>query len=836
MYPISNKKKYTPKQLYSFTQILSNNILENTIEIENNNILKISNIIISLTTIPSRFISDEFLLVLDSLENQILKPKSIYVHLCHEYKRQFIYDIGSIHKRIDYIKKTYNRVIINFSLDYGPITKILGLMNVRCNPDDKIIVLDDDWIMDVNLTLYYELCYELYNCDIIAINERDIIDWTVGMENPVNIANLFNDNYQNFVYGWLSYSIKYKYIKNVYDFYNNIIKTDNKIIFHDDLIVTLCIKNSNLYGCGINIMFNSKNRLSIDYKDALRDTNANSSFSFRCELEKKYLAQYNYNYTFKKYHLYIENQKTYNQKFALQSCDKRWLLSPLGNVTCKCDNNYVILTYINTNTFILTITWKKEIMNTVDFIIDGVVTKMKVAPNDWSLKQSFLIYTNTNIILEDTINDINNIYPIVQIADINITRDIYFMISHNLALLSMYKYIVFDNNEMNKFIKTNYSIKILECFNSLINKTHKQELMTLLYIYKYGGLYISSNFVLLEDISNYIEDELYIKNTNNIIFSKEKLPFIQKLVIQALVKTINQIYGDNTLWEIINQYDNFKLEYNNKTVCIENNIISIDNTAQQQIILISEIGFNQIPISYGKLNSINHIAWINLKRSKSRYNHMMSLFSNITINHSNIDAFDGREIDLHSKMPSLDNTHMTSYELATTLSHIKAISALSMVEGEYFLVCEDDISLYNLFLFDNDLQDIIKKAPPFDILQIQKICVFMEFDKIYSKLSDITETTDKKFVSGTGAYVISKAGIKNFMENVARFEQNNLILVNKNLHVADYYIYKYVNTYVYKYNFITTIDRESTIHGDHLSSHRYSSEYELGLIVKMHIK
>jgi GR25 family glycosyltransferase involved in LPS biosynthesis len=834
MYSIGTKKNKL-KQLYSFTQILSNDILNNTIEIDNDRIIRVSNIIISLTTIPSRFISDEFLLVLDSLENQILKPKCIYIHLCHDYKRKFIYDIKQIHNRIDYIKKTYNCITINFSLDYGPITKILGLMNVKCHPEDKIIILDDDWMMDNNLTLYYELCYELYNCEGIAINERDIIDWTIGMETPLNVGSLFNDNYQNFVYGWLSYSIKYKYIKGLYDFYTNIILNDDKIIFHDDLIVTLYIKNINLYICGINILFNSKQRLSIDYKDALRDTNANSSFTFRCELEKTYLAKYNYTYSFKKYHLYIDNKKTYTQKLTMQSLDKRWLLFPVVNIKCNCDNAYITLISINSNTFILTIAWVKEITQNIEFTLDNTNIKLKLNTNDWSLKQSFLIYTNTNVLNEDTSNDINKIYPFIQAFDTNITRDIFYIISHNLAMLPMYKYLIFDINESNKFIKNNYPLQILICYNSLINKVYKQELMTLLYIYKYGGLYVSNNFILLEDISNYIEDELYIKNTNNIVFSKEKLPFIQKLIISLLVKTINQVYNDNTIWEIINQYPNFKLEYFNKQVKIEDNIISIDNKLEQQIVLLSEIGFNQIPIQYDKLNGISHIAWINLKRSKPRYNHMMSLFSQISINHSNIEAFDGREIDLHSKMPTLDNTHMTSYELATTLSHIKAISALSQVEGDYFIVCEDDISLYNMFLFNNSLKDIIKNAPSFDILQIQKICVFMEFDNIYNKLTDITETTDKKFVSGTGAYVISKEGIKNFMSNVARFEQNNLIIVNKNLNVADYYIYKYVNTYVYKYNFITTIDKESTIHGDHLSSHRYSSEYELGLIVKTHV-
>ena len=44
---------------------------------------------------------------------------------------------------------------------------------------------------------------------------------------------------------------------------------------------------------------------------------------------------------------------------------------------------------------------------------------------------------------------------------------------------------------------------------------------------------------------------------------------------------------------------------------------------------------------------------------------------------------------------------MTKYEFACLLSHIKAITSLKDTDGNYFMICEDDISLKNTILFKN---------------------------------------------------------------------------------------------------------------------------------------
>lgn len=812
---------------YVIKQLNSNEFLGIDIDISDN-INKVDNIIISLTTIPSRFVTNDFLYVIDSLYNQILKPKNIYIHLCKTYNRKFDFDEDEIQKQSDIITQKYNNVIINYSKDYGPITKILGLLNINCSDNDKIIIVDDDWVLNSRLTLYYELCYEIYNCECVGVNERDIIDWTIGMENPVAVGQLFIDNYQNFLYGWLTYSIKFKYVKQLYSFYVKITSKNTNIEFHDDLIVSLFYKSFGLYTCGINILFNSQNRLSIDYKDALRDMNRDSSFAFRSNLEKEYLTKYNYAYHYKKNHIYIENLNSYNNNFILMNCNERWLLSST-NIHAYNDNMHVLITYINTNTCIVTVTFFNVIKSSIDITIESNKINISLNPNNWSMKQSFLCNINYTLVKE---TDDSHQFNIIQSLEYETTRDTFHKISSVLTTIPLQKYLIFNDYDRIAFIKNNYPKQIYECYSSLINTTHKQELFTNLYIYLYGGLYINHNCILYININKYIQDELYIKNTNIIYFSKENILFTKKNIAKQLVKIINQQYDSNTVINAFNENDENTLNFiNNEIYTIDNVKICTFIENKNDITFINNIGFNQIPIPYNKINLIDHIVWINLKRSKQRYMNMLTQLSKININHSNIEAFDGREINLHEKMPDLDNSHLSSAELATTFSHIKAISALSQLEGDYFLVCEDDISLYNIFLFDNDLKDIIEKSPTFDILQIQKIVYFKDLENKYNKLTDLIEMFPGTFVSGTAAYIISKEGVKNFMSNVARFEDNKLILVNKNLHVADMYIYRYVNTIVYKYNFINTLDKDSEIHSDHLDQHRASTEFEIELIV-----
>ena len=109
-------------------------------------------------------------------------------------------------------------------------------------------------------------------------------------------------------------------------------------------------------------------------------------------------------------------------------------------------------------------------------------------------------------------------------------------------------------------------------------------------------------------------------------------------------------------------------------------------------------------------------------------------------------------------------------------------------------------------MFKHDLKHIISKCPPFDILLIYKTFFDDVLTETYTKWNDMN-----KKPGGAVAYVISRQGINKF----AKYNKinNNSIDTTNPFSVADDYIFKDLNTYIYKYNYIITSPLiDSTIH------------------------
>ena len=75
-----------------------------------------------------------------------------------------------------------------------------------------------------------------------------------------------------------------------------------------------------------------------------------------------------------------------------------------------------------------------------------------------------------------------------------------------------------------------------------------------------------------------------------------------------------------------------------------------------------------------KINFIDYILWINLDRSIDRFNYMNNLLSNLNIKNKRIEAIDGNNLDVKSLKNFKVNRILINYEIACTLSHIKAIN------------------------------------------------------------------------------------------------------------------------------------------------------------------
>ena len=233
-----------------------------------------------------------------------------------------------------------------------------------------------------------------------------------------------------------------------------------------------------------------------------------------------------------------------------------------------------------------------------------------------------------------------------------------------------------------------------------------------------------------------------------------------------------------------------------------------------------------------KINKISKIVWINLEESRDRRKYMENLLKDVPVQNTRINAINGRynnDIKAFIKDIPKGNT-LQNGQIACTLSHIKAISSLKDCEGDYFMICEDDISFDNIKYFPeyHDLKYIIENAPSdFEVLMLYKTS-YDELKELYGDWNEYRSRGTTFY--GTVCYIISKSAVQKFI-NISEYLHDDLfIFSNKAIFdVSDIFIYKNLKTYTYKYNFITSIDHNSILDSN-LTFYRQSVEYQLNVI------
>jgi len=101
---------------------------------------------VSLTTIPSRL--GNIKQIINSLQNQTIKPKKIFLHIPYHYKRN---DISHSDIIIPDLSE-YNNVYINICSDMGSNAKFLPMLSLdEISDNDKILICDDDIEYNSNL-------------------------------------------------------------------------------------------------------------------------------------------------------------------------------------------------------------------------------------------------------------------------------------------------------------------------------------------------------------------------------------------------------------------------------------------------------------------------------------------------------------------------------------------------------------------------------------------------------------------------------------------------------------------------------------------------------------
>lgn len=848
--PIKKKDNITIKKLSN------DNILDSNIDIINNMHLR-QNIYISLATIPPRLMNDEFEDVLISLLNQKLSPIKIIVNFCKKFKRSFdeTYHFALIEHKIKILENKYQKIKFNFTEDYGPITKILGLKDMVFQDNDVVIIVDDDWCMNDHMTFYHLFAMQIYNSEGVFIDEKQILD----QDKMIYLSNdniIYNDYSAN-VYGWLGFSLKCKHIQNIVSFYNKYIMIDDCLWKHDDLLLTFFYKYYGLNIAGLNIYFNNclKNkRKKIEMNNALRLEP--HEFTMRKYLSEKVTKEFDDKIPPIKYNI-------------CNKIPKRSLLYNTSSIIYDPTKNnfhdiHIDIKYISKQIFALTLSYfSNNIPKNIYLNYKNTYLCLKI--NNINKSKIITQFFKTSFII-DKISHINTSFNIIQTSN-TISQKKFMSIRTILSYIPHMEYVFFNDTDINNYM-IKYHNKIKFIYDIIIPGAYKSDLFRALYLFDHGGLYFDCKNIVLDNLDSILKyDNCFCQDINKsyiyngFIWTNKNNSGLKKYILH-IIYNINHRYKGNNNLEITgpgllgkyidsnilvqNNIDtDWKCSYitNNKKVIIKNSFdgyydeLNYLNDNHYSILWNKNKIYNitQRP-KYHKINGIDKILWINLNRSIVRKRYMINVLSTMNIDNERIEAIDGDYIDKNTyndvcAINEFTNENLSKYEIACLLSHLKAIYSVKNHGGKYFMICEDDIDLCNLHYFDDDLNKIIENAPNFDILMLNHTFgkslqkKYTEWNFLYNK---------NIHVASAVCYIISKEGIKKITDLFEK--QNDKFLFNtQTISNSDIYLFKHVNTYIYKYNFISTTNNDSTIHNDHLPWHQKVSFNEEINIINDHL-
>ncbi len=134
--------------------------------------IKKHRIVVSLTTTPGRL--KHINTTVASLNNQTMKPDKIYLNVPYKYAKT-----GESYVIPDELHNNPNLTINYVEKDYGPGTKLLGVLKVEQDPNTMIIIVDDDITYDKDLIKYlYHGSQDHPNSVITFSGSKTINKWS----------------------------------------------------------------------------------------------------------------------------------------------------------------------------------------------------------------------------------------------------------------------------------------------------------------------------------------------------------------------------------------------------------------------------------------------------------------------------------------------------------------------------------------------------------------------------------------------------------------------------------------------------------------------------------
>lgn len=249
-------------------------------------------IIVSFTTTPTRISRIEPML--KSILEQTRKPDFIITNLPNQYirdKKKLIIP--------DFITNN-ELIIVNRCKDFGPATKLVGILNknknYKLNNDDYIITVDDDIKYQKNLLKYYENFININNNNVYGLSGFDF--YSNGNFNWISTNNIIRPCHC--LEGWASICYPFKFLKN--DILLQLKIAPKFALLSDDVFISNYFNRSTKIILIRNNKFNHEKNNILGYgneKDALHNQKGRSTHSVNYKNSFNYLTFTNNNYFYR---------------------------------------------------------------------------------------------------------------------------------------------------------------------------------------------------------------------------------------------------------------------------------------------------------------------------------------------------------------------------------------------------------------------------------------------------------------------------------------------------------------------------------------------------------
>jgi GR25 family glycosyltransferase involved in LPS biosynthesis len=232
------------------------------------------------------------------------------------------------------------------------------------------------------------------------------------------------------------------------------------------------------------------------------------------------------------------------------------------------------------------------------------------------------------------------------------------------------------------------------------------------------------------------------------------------------------------------------------------------------------IVYNKESLTNNYLQDVDIIYWINLDRSKDRYNKMNKLFNDDVfqnIPRERISAFDAKNNpqSVFDKLVFTKRLERADTVYGCLLSHLEAIKTFNESNYNIALICEDDMNLDFKKYWKKNVKQIMDEAPnDWDIIML---AYTINSEHKYANWNNIKEDYIKDLTASAVAYLINKKGSNKIINTT--YKEDDKYHLNSKIptHTSDGYLYLLTNTYVYKYPMFTynTENEPSTISEHH---------------------